>query len=116
MASTLAPLPALQRRLGPLGTPTGAYKRAARDAWSPHRAHTDVFSRGVFGLFPTRNKGLGPYRQFTASEASYVTEGDTNWAKWYGSVQSGPFNTGCCATDTYYHEAKCKHYPGSVDS
>ena len=22
-------------------------------------------------------------------------------------MQAGPFNTGCCATNTYYHQAKC---------
>ena len=62
------------------------------------------------------NKGAEPYRQFTADVASFVKQGDANWAKWYGAVHAGPFNTGCCATDTYYHQAKCKVYAGVVES
>ena len=61
------------------------------------------------------NKGAGPYGQFIADEANYVKEGDKNWVKWYGSVRSGPFNTGCCATDKYYHQAQCKVYSGDDD-
>jgi hypothetical protein len=56
------------------------------------------------------NKGQGPYNQFLSNLASNVATGDKNWKNWYGSVQAGPFNTGCCATDKYYRQAKCAKY------
>jgi len=54
------------------------------------------------------NKGAGPMRQMLANLADNVKTGDTNWVFWFGTNKTAwPFNSQCCATQTYYRQAKC---------
>lgn len=54
------------------------------------------------------NKGQGPMSQMLSNIDSLVETGDTNWIGWFGSDKSKwPFDTECCATDSYFQMAVC---------
>ena len=55
------------------------------------------------------NKGKGPMTQLLANLDANVVTGDKEWSQMFGDDKSKwPFNTACCATDTYFRMASCK--------
>lgn len=57
------------------------------------------------------NKGKGPMTQLLADLESNIATGDKEWVAMFGTDKATwPFNTACCATDTYFQMATCKPY------
>ena len=54
------------------------------------------------------NKGQGPYTFMMQDLDKDIKDGDARFQKWFGDDKSKwPFNTQCCATQTYYRMASC---------
>lgn len=56
-------------------------------------------------------KGAGPYQMMMAEIDDAVTKIKANWALKFGTDKTKwPFDTLCCATETYRRMAICKKY------